>query len=125
MGIKNISYVHLLVEDWSMALEFYRDLVRLPLDQVAEEEQSASFDLGGTRLVISGGGTGCPHPKGPAQNAFVPNLECEGIEQTVAELAARGVPFISPLAESVDGYKLATFVDPEGNRIQLFEHPSA
>ena len=38
-----------------------------------------------------------------------------------AELESRGVPFIAPVAENGEGYKAATFVDPEGNRIQLFE----
>lgn len=121
MGIKGISYVHLLVEDWPMAVEFYRDILGLSVDQIFEAEQSVAFDLAGARLVVSAGGVSSDRPKGADRNAFVPNVECEEIEQTVAELEARGVPFITPLAENAEGYKLATLVDPEGNRIQLFE----
>lgn len=121
MAIKGMSYVHLLVEDWSMAVQFYRDIVGLPIDQLFEMEQSASFTLNGMILVITGGGIGSTRPKGADRNAFIPNIECDDIEQTVEELESRGVPFITPLSESPDGYRLITFVDPEGNRIQIFE----
>jgi predicted enzyme related to lactoylglutathione lyase len=121
VGIKGISYVHLLVEDWPMALQFYRDIVGLEVEQLFEIEESVTFNLGGAKLVVYGGGVGSLQPKGADKNAFVPNLECEDLAATVAELEARGVPFIATPDESPEGYRLATFVDPEGNRIQLFE----
>ena len=119
--IKGISYVHLLVEDWPMALEFYRDVVGLPIEQLFEIDQWVSFDLAGAKLVVYGGGVGSLQPKGVDKNAFVPNVECDDLDGTVAELESRGVPFIATTTDSGDGYRLATFVDPEGNRIQLFE----
>lgn len=119
--IKGITYVHLLVEDWPMALEFYRDLVGLPVEQVFEDEQWVTFETGGARLAIFGGGTGSTRPKGADRNAFVPTIECEDLPSTVAALEGRGVPFVAPLNETAEGYRTATFVDPEGNRIQLFE----
>ena len=121
MPIKGIGYVHLLVENWAMALEFYRDLVGLPVEQLFENDEWVSFDTQGAKLVVYGGGVGSMQAKGADKNAFIPNVECEDIETTVAELEARGVPFIAPIADNGEGYKLATFVDPEGNRIQLFE----
>lgn len=121
VSIKGISYVHLLVEDWPMALAFYGELLGLPIEQQIDEEQWVSFDLAGGRLVVTGGGVASDRAKGADRNAFVPNLECEDIEQTVADLEGRGVPFIVPLSTNPDGYKLATLVDPEGNRMQLFE----
>ena len=121
MAIRSIAYIQLVVEDWPIALEFYRDLVGLPVDQLFEHEQWASFDLEGVRLVLYGGGVASDRPKGLDRNAFIPNFECERIEATVAELERRGVPFIAGVSETADGYKTATFVDPEGNRFQLFE----
>lgn len=121
MGIKGIGYLQLMVENWAMAVEFYRDVVGLPVDQLFELDQSASFELGATKLVVYSGGVGSMQPKGVDKNAFIPNVECEDIDGTVADLEARGVPFIAPPTESGEGYRLATFVDPEGNRIQLFE----
>ncbi len=121
MGIKGIGYLHLLVEDWPMALQFYRDVVGLPVDQLFELDQWVSFDTPGAKLVIYGGGVSHLPAKGADRNAFVPNVECEDIEATVAELEARGVPFVAPVTDNGEGYKLATFVDPEGNRLQLFE----
>src|SRR5581483_3055239 len=56
MGIKGIGYLHLLVEDWPMALQFYRDVVGLPVDQLFELDQWVSFDTPGAKLVIYGGG---------------------------------------------------------------------
>jgi predicted enzyme related to lactoylglutathione lyase len=119
--IKGITYVHLLVEDWPMALEFYRDLVGLPIEQVFEAEQWVTFEMAGARLAIFGGGAGSTRPKGADRNAFVPTIECEDLPGTVAALEARGVPFVAPLSETAEGYRTATFVDPEGNRVQLFE----
>jgi predicted enzyme related to lactoylglutathione lyase len=121
VGIKGISYVHLLVEDWPMALQFYRDIVGLEVEQLFELDQWVSFELTGAKLVVYGGGVGSMQPKGADKNAFVPNVECDDLDATVAELEARGVPFIAPPEENADGYRLATFVDPEGNRVQLFE----
>jgi predicted enzyme related to lactoylglutathione lyase len=121
MAIRGIAYIQLVVEDWPIALEFYRDLVGLPLEQLFEHEQWVSFDLEGVRLVLYGGGVASDRPKGLDRNAFIPNFECEQIEATVAELERRGVPFIARVSETADGYKTATFVDPEGNRFQLFE----
>jgi len=104
-----------------MALEFYRDLVGLPIDQLFETDQWVSFEMAGARLAIFGGGSGSTRPKGPDKNAFVPTIECEDIRGTVAELESRGVPFVAALAETGEGYWTPTFVDPEGNRVQLFE----
>ena len=119
--IKGIPYLQLAVEHWSIALEFYRDLLGLPIEQVLESERWVAFDLAGAKLVIYGGGIASDRPKGWDRNAFIPNVECDQIEATVAELVRRGVPFAAPLATRPDGYKVATCVDPEGNRIQLFE----
>jgi predicted enzyme related to lactoylglutathione lyase len=119
--IKGIAYVHLLVEDWPMALEFYRDLVGLPVEMMVESEQWVTFEMAGARLAIFGGGSGSTRPKGADKNAFVPTIECVDLLGTVAELEARGVPFVAPFAETPEGYRTATFVDPEGNRVQLFE----
>ena len=121
MPIKGIGYLHLLVEDWPMALQFYRDVVGLPVEQLFELDEWVSFDIAGAKLVVYGGGVGFLPAKGADKNAFIPNLECEDIEATVAELEERMVPFVAPIADNGEGYKLATFVDPEGNRLQLFE----
>src|SRR5262245_54764782 len=119
--IKGITYVHLLVEDWPMALEFYRDLVGLPVQQVFEAEQWVTFEMAGARLAIFGGGAGSTRPRGADGNASGPTIEWDDLPGTVALLERRGVPFIAPLSETADGYRTATFVDPEGNRVQLFE----
>jgi predicted enzyme related to lactoylglutathione lyase len=119
--IKGISYVHLLVEDWPIALEFYRDILGLPIEQLFELEQCVTFELAGARLAIFGGGRGATRAKGPDQNAFVPTMECQDLEGTVERLQGLGVTFVAPVADNADGYRLATLIDPEGNRIQLFE----
>ena len=121
MAIRGISYVQLVVEDWPIAVEFYRDVLGFPVEQLFDGEQWASFDLAGAKLVLYGGGVASDRPKGLDRNAFIPNLECEDIYGTVAELEGRGVPFIAPVSDNGEGYRVATFVDPEGNRIQLFE----
>jgi hypothetical protein len=46
--------------------------------------------------------------------------ECEDLAGTVAALEARGVPFVARLSQTADGYRTATFVDLEGNRLRRF-----
>jgi predicted enzyme related to lactoylglutathione lyase len=121
MAVRGLAYVQLVVEDWPIAVEFYRDVLAFPVEQLFEVEQWASFALAGAKLVVYAGGVGSDRPKGLDRNAFIPNLECDDIDATVADLESRGVPFIAPVADNGEGYKAATFVDPEGNRIQLFE----
>lgn len=121
MPVRGISYVQLVVEDWPIAVEFYRDVLGFPVEQLFETEQFASFNLAGAKLVVYSGGVSSDRPKGLDRNAFIPNLECENIDATVSEMESRGVPFIASVSDNGEGYKTATLVDPEGNRIQLFE----
>ena len=66
---------------------------------------------------------GC-HPADPEEGApsGTPNISfyCDDIEKTVAELKARGVEFIGPVADH--GYGLVTFFKvPGGFAIQLYQ----
>ena len=115
--IKGITYVHLLVEDWPMALEFYRDLVGLPVEQVFEAERWVTFEHGRRppgdlrrRRRLD------PTRRAPTATPSSRPSSARTCRGTVAALEARGVPFVAPLSETPEGYRTATFVDPEGNR---------
>jgi predicted enzyme related to lactoylglutathione lyase len=49
-------------------------------------------------------------------------ISTDDCRKTVDELTARGVEFVSDIIE-FQGLRLAQFVDPDGNRLQLREAP--
>ena len=98
---------------------FYRD--RLGLAPRTSKPDFVSFDWGGVRLSVS------IHDRvsGPSRDPFriMVNLAVDDIRAVHARLAAAGVVFTrSPEAEEWGG-QVATFLDPDGNLIQLMQLP--
>lgn len=94
---------------------FIRDKLRLPHSDVGDGW--LIFDLSegdvGVHPVDTGGG---PPPAGTHDVSFY----CDEIEETVAELRARGVEFTDPITDQ--GYGLVThFSMPGGIRVQLYQ----
>jgi predicted enzyme related to lactoylglutathione lyase len=93
---------------------FLREKLRFPFTDVGEGW--LIFDLPSADL-------GC-HPADPAQGGAAGthhiSFFCDNIQQTVAELKARGVEFIDGIADH--GYGLVThFRMPGGVEVQLYE----
>jgi predicted enzyme related to lactoylglutathione lyase len=59
---------------------------------------------------------------GPGENPFMMNFRVDDLDALLEELAAAGVE-IDPKRENFDYGKFAWIVDPEGNRIELWEPP--
>lgn len=56
------------------------------------------------------------------QQAVTPGILVEHLDDTMATLQARGVHFVSrPEGDEDEGYRIATFLDLEGNRLSIFE----
>ncbi len=96
--------------------EWYRDTLEL---SVNEELGGGAFNVGGAQLLIDGHSETMGEAKEPQRvliNMFVDDLEAER-----ARLLARGVTFIRDPEREPWGGLITTFLDPDGNYLQLIE----
>jgi catechol 2,3-dioxygenase-like lactoylglutathione lyase family enzyme len=109
------------------AIQFYRD--KLGFKFVQDDGFALVFDAHGTVLRISKMKAG---QFAPAQYTVL-GWEVEGIEDAVAQLAARGVAFErypqmpqdqNGIWVAPGGDKVAWFKDPDGNVLSLSQHRS-
>ncbi len=101
-------------EDIERLLPFYRDTLGL----AAEMESPEFAVLGGGKLGLG------KHSevKGTAKDPYrlMLNLEVESTQAEYERLKSKGVGFIRE-PEEEGGVMIATFADPDGNVLQLFE----
>jgi predicted enzyme related to lactoylglutathione lyase len=111
------AVVWLAVSDLERACAFYRDSLGLRVEQQAE--QWAQLEIDGLRVGLNAS----EHPRGEggAVIAFRPR---EGLEEAVEQLRAEGVEIAGEPTEHPWG-RIATFKDPDGNDLQLYEPPGA
>jgi predicted enzyme related to lactoylglutathione lyase len=115
--IDGIATVWLPVSDMDRALQFYSETLGLDIEEHQEDWSlvtagAVSIGLNGRDEEASGG-------EGGAVIAFRPSDE---IEDAVEALAAEGVEIAGGVTEHPWG-KVATFRDPDGNELQLYESP--
>lgn len=103
---------------------FYVDV--LGLAPRSQRDDFVSFDWGASdtrapRLTI----TVHSQLEGRARDPLraMVNLEVTDIETAHARLEARGVTFLRPPEREHFGGWIATFEDPDGNLVQLLQHP--
>jgi predicted enzyme related to lactoylglutathione lyase len=116
----NSCVINVTSEDPARLMAFYRDTVGLAPNPAIGE---GAFDAGGTPFLIDGHS----EVKGPAQeparmliNFFVDDLAAE--QQRLEEL---GVTFIRTAGREYWGGVISTFLDPDGNYVQLIEFKPA
>jgi predicted enzyme related to lactoylglutathione lyase len=114
----DISNVRVFVDDLTAAVEFYRDLLGLPLR--FQTPDFALFDTGTATLMIEPGGDD------PDDGALVGRFT--GISLTTGDLAAtyatlreRGVDFLHPPERQPWGI-VTHFCDPSGNVLSAVEY---
>jgi lactoylglutathione lyase len=117
MALLDLAFTILYVDDMERATGFYRDVVGLPLAYSAPGW--VQFGTKGAALVL--------HPKTEAQteaprssNLVHPVFPVDDLEAEHKRLTAKQVKFNSPPPKA-DSFKHATFVDSEGNEIDLLE----
>ena len=105
-------------EDAALARAFFRDV--LGLDNVDAHDGWLIFKLPPAELGI--------HPSGESSGSGAHELffMCDDIEETVAELTAKGVEFTKPVGNQGFGL-LTSFRVPGGGEIGLYQprHPTA
>ncbi len=70
-----------------------------------------------------------PFPEGtdyfaPSKKPFMMNFQVENLEEVLAQLKREGVD-VDPKVESSDYGKFGWIMDPEGNRVELWEPPTS
>ncbi len=117
MSLHDLAYTILYIDDVERATQFYRDVVGL---QIAFSAPGwVQFNTTGAALVL--------HPRLPAQTDAPRDgqtthlaFRVDDLDGEYQRLTAQQVQFVAPPA-SADFGKHATFLDPDGNAIDLLE----
>ena len=113
--IDGISVVWLPVSDMDKALEFYGDTLGLDIEQ--QEDDWSLVVAGSVRIGLNARDQESSGGEGGAVIAFAVS---DDIESSVDELRSAGVEIAGDVSEHPWG-KIATFLDPDGNELQLYE----
>jgi catechol 2,3-dioxygenase-like lactoylglutathione lyase family enzyme len=113
----------ILVSDMDRAVAFYVETLGLALVYRTGGDWASIDAGGGFGIGLHSARHGGPQP-GTGGSITVGLTVAGPIEEVVATLQARGVPFHGPLLDQ--GFvKLAFFTDPDGNALYLSESPSS
>jgi catechol 2,3-dioxygenase-like lactoylglutathione lyase family enzyme len=111
-----VDHVWFWVAHMERSIAFYRDLLGLALVRRAGNEW-AELDGGLVRLALHGATADRARPQGgtvvfPVDDLDAARLRLEGL----------GVTFDEHVGEVPEVGRFASFADPDGNRLQLFEY---
>lgn len=116
--VLGLTQVAITVSDVPQAVTFYRDAIGLPQLPIPAPPSMAFFMMGDVRLMLS-----LPEPGFTPGGGTVIYLKVADITAAVADMKARGVPFIGDahlIAKLPDREVwLAEFKDPAGNALCL------
>lgn len=113
--IKNINPIILFVKNFDKSLEFYRDALGLHQRESDSSPNFITFELENMEFSIHGGYSGVPG--GPIHFHFVTN----DIIGDVKLLKMRCVKFVKEINSVPWGGYEATFLDPDGNEIDIYQ----
>ncbi len=111
-----VGYINLHVGDVRRELEFYRDLLDLPVVFQDEPLRFVRFDAG-VGLAIVDGGVKAPDPQEDRLTGI--GFVVPDVDAAYAALEQKGVRFTMKPARQPWGGYMAMFADPEGNVFYL------
>jgi catechol 2,3-dioxygenase-like lactoylglutathione lyase family enzyme len=117
---EKIAFIHYPTQNLDRALEFYRDVLGLKL--LVQTEEWVEFEVGDQRLALRLVDPWTASTEPLNTNSAMIWLEAHPIEKAISNLINNKVQFINELREFSYG-KTATFKDPDGNLIGLYEPP--
>ena len=115
--VKGIATVWLPVNDMERATGFYADTLGLQLKD--NHGEWAELEADGVTIGLNARDEEQPSPEGGAVIAFSPQ---EGLDEAVERLSGEGVDFVDGISDHPWG-RIASFKDPDGNSLQLYEPP--
>lgn len=117
--IKGVANIWMPVEDTDRAVDFYENILGLPV--VKRDGSWAEVEADGLRIGLNGREPEGTRSEGGPVLTFQPD---GGLEEAIDDLTGRGVEFPAGISEH-DWGRVATFKDTEGNDIQLYEPPKS
>lgn len=106
------------MRDYAACLKFYRDILGLKQTSSDEpHEEFATFQVGVTVFALHGG------YDGETEGNVALHFAVEDIETEVKRLQNAGVKFTKPIHRMPWGAYQATFLDPDGNEMDMMQHP--
>lgn len=115
--LKKLAYIWYQTTDMDRTVEFYHGVLGLKL--LFKREDWSEFEIDGQRLAFCKVDTASEN-----NDSFIPGVSflAQPIEQVIATLTQKGVHFTEELEVYPYG-KLASFRDPDGNILGLYEPP--
>lgn len=112
--------ISVAAERFDTMVAFYRDVLRLPVR--GEKAGFVNFEFDDQRLTLATHS----HVEGPTKdpNRVMVNFMTGTIDDDVEHLRSHGVEILRHVERERWGGKVATFLDPDGNQIQLLQPPS-
>jgi glyoxylase I family protein len=121
MSILNSHHIAMKTPDFRRAKTFYTETLGFPIAGKLGDN-IVFIDIGGTTIELMATGDMPPEQR-PACGLMHLAFECDDVDATYGDLAAKGVEFhVQP--KSVGDIRLAFFKDPDGNELELFQSPS-
>ena len=123
--MSKVGYSRIVVSDLKRSIEFYRDVLGVPLKY--EADNWAEFATLGTRLALKAGAppvAAIPEKSQdgqPIAGRVGIAFEVKNLDQVYRDLSARGVKFTQPPTEDGPGGRMAMLLDPDGLEIALGE----
>ena len=117
MELDGVSVVWLPVTDMKRAVKFYSDTLGMSVEM--QEDEWAELTADGLKIGLNGREEETPSGEGGAVLALRP---AAGIDSAVSDLKGKGVEFTDDISDHPWG-RVATFHDPDGNSLQLYEPP--
>jgi glyoxylase I family protein len=115
-------HIALRVTDYARARQFYTEVLEMPVLGQIPGREIEFLGIGGTTIELMGGAE--PESLAKPQAGLIHlAFEVEDVDATYRELRDRGVTFtVEP--KSVGDLRVAFFVDPDGNELELFRSPT-
>ena len=117
--VKGVANVWVPVDDIERALDFYQNT--LDFSVIRRDGPWAEIDANGLNIAFNGREPHGTQVEGGPVITFQPE---SSLDETVEALKGRGVAFPADISEH-DWGRVATFKDPDGNNLQLYEPPKS
>lgn len=122
-----LSYVRLLVRDYSACFRFYRDVLGLEPTFGDETSGYADFRTGDISLALFDRGEMleaiqiAPSTTSEGHDRVALIFQAGRVDEAVAELEGKGVQFVTRPTDRPDwGIRVAHFRDPDGTLLEIF-----
>lgn len=124
--MQKIDYVIVMVSNMERSVEFYRDVLGLPLK--FESPFWTEFANEGSTLALHPTQTPAPAETSPLRNhagTCQPGFHVESLDAFHAAMLSKGARCLRPPGPLEDGGRLAVYADPDGLPISIAERPKS